>query len=336
MSADRIGVIVIGRNEGERLMRCLRSIPPGYQMVYVDSGSTDGSVPFARSIGAIVVELDSRLGFTAARARNAGWRRLLEHDPGIKFIQFIDGDCEVAPEWFANAFVAIQRDPSLAIVFGRRRERFPDRSIYNKLCDDEWDVPIGIVEECGGDALIRTEALLEEEGYADDLIAGEEPDLCLRLGRAGWRVRRVDAEMTLHDANILHFGSWWKRAERAGFAYAAHVWRHGTNSLRPWRRALASILLWGLALPLSVLIISAASALVAPSIALMLLIAWVLTYFVQFLRISWRKQRSGQPWRFATTYAALLLIGKFAETSGVLKCWSANLFDRRQGLIEYK
>ncbi|MDC8753607.1 glycosyltransferase [Erythrobacter sp. sf7] len=336
MSLDRIGVVVIGRNEGERLKRCLRSIPSKYQVVYVDSGSIDDSVEFAHSTGAIVVELDDRLGFTAARARNAGWRRLLDQDPDTSFVQFIDGDCEVAAGWFCKALSAIRSDDHLAIVFGRRRERFPERSIYNKLCDDEWDVPVGIVSECGGDALIRATALRDADGYSDDLIAGEEPDLCLRLSRFGWHVRRIDAEMTLHDANILQFSNWWKRAKRAGFAYAAHVSHHGAQSLPNWRRALMSIVFWGLALPSSILVVAAASAPLASDVAGILMAALTVLYLIQAARITWRKRCSGQPWGFSVTYGGLLLIGKFAQVSGVLRHWSERLFRRRQSLIEYK
>ena len=336
MSTDSIGIVVIGRNEGERLKRCLLSIPVGYQVVYVDSGSTDGSVEFARSTGVIVVELEDQGGFTAARARNAGWRRLLEHDPEATFIQFIDGDCEVEAEWFSKSSSAIMADDRLAIVFGRRRERFPERSIYNRLCDDEWNVPIGIVTACGGDALIRVTALREAGGYSDDLIAGEEPDLCLRLGRAGWQVRRIDAAMTQHDANILRFSNWWKRARRAGYAYAMHVWRHGRHSLLSWRRALLSILFWGLSLPATLFLIAAGAVALSPVIAGLAFVAIFLIYLLQFFRISWRKQRSGRPWRFAAAYAGLVLVGKFAEISGVLQCCSAMLRGRKSGLIEYK
>ncbi len=336
MTSDKIGIVVIGRNEGDRLKRCLRSIPVGFQVVYVDSGSSDGSVDFARSTGGIVVELDDQRGFTAARARNAGWRRLLEHDPGTNFIQFIDGDCEVEAEWFSKALRAITADDRLAIVFGRRRERFPEKSIYNRLCDDEWNVPIGIVAACGGDALVRATALREADGYSDDLIAGEEPDLCLRLGRTGWQVRRIDAAMTLHDANILHFSNWWKRARRSGYAYAMHVWRHGMQAFPSWRRALLSILFWGFILPAILFLVVAGAAVFGPIMAGVGIATILSVYLLQFFRIYWRKLHSGQPWRFAAAYGGLVLVGKFAEMSGVFQCFSATIRGRKSGLIEYK
>ena len=64
-----IGVVAIGRNEGDRLRVCLTSaLRDSNHVVYVDSGSTDGSVAMVRELGATVVELDLSIPFTAARA----------------------------------------------------------------------------------------------------------------------------------------------------------------------------------------------------------------------------------------------------------------------------
>src|SRR5215472_6326791 len=126
-----IGVVAIGRNEGERLRRCLESVVrQADAVVYVDSGSTDGSVALARSLGVETVELDLSIPFTAARARNAGLRRLLEVDPAVEFVQFVDGDCEIVPGWLERAAEELATRPDVAIVCGRRRERFPQASAY--------------------------------------------------------------------------------------------------------------------------------------------------------------------------------------------------------------
>src|SRR5438128_11766742 len=88
--ADMLAVVVIGRNEGERLRRCLQSLGDRRSAaVYVDSGSTDGSAALAKSIGVEVVELDSSRPFTAARGRNAGFDRALELHPHAEFVQFV-------------------------------------------------------------------------------------------------------------------------------------------------------------------------------------------------------------------------------------------------------
>ena len=180
------GVVVIGRNEGERLRRCLDSVLGSSRaVVYVDSGSTDGSVELARALGAVVHALDLRQPFTAARARNEGLRHLLSVVPELEWVQFVDGDCEVAPGWIAQATVFVADRPDVAAVCGRRRERYPERSVFNRLCDIEWDTPIGEARACGGDVLMRTAALRQVDGYRADLIAGEEPELCVRLRARG-------------------------------------------------------------------------------------------------------------------------------------------------------
>ena len=336
METPSIAVVAIGRNEGERLKRCLRSIPQGTPAVYVDSGSTDGSVAFARSLGLEVLALDMCIGFTAARARNAGWRHIVEREPSSEFIQFVDGDCEIDPTWLDKAAAAIQAEPGAAAIFGRRRERFPERSIYNQMCDDEWNVPVGLAASCGGDALFRTFALQTAGGYCDDLIAGEEPDLCLRLRRLGWFVRRIDAEMTRHDANILAFGSWWRRAKRSGFAYAEHVFRHGGKSEPQWRRQLKSILFWGFIWPVGGMSLALLGGLWRPPAGAALLVLLVTSYAIQIGRIAVRKQRSGSSWRFALLHGLLIVVGKFAEIIGVLNCWIGRSLNRQSRLIEYK
>src|SRR5437016_4542387 len=127
----KFGAVVIGRNEGERLHRCLRSLAAAAVVVYVDSGSTDASVQDARARGAEVAELDTDTPFTAARARNAGFRRLREMAPDILYVQFVDGDCEMDQGWPQKALSFLASNETVAAVCGRRREQYPEKSIYN-------------------------------------------------------------------------------------------------------------------------------------------------------------------------------------------------------------
>lgn len=335
-SAPRCAVVAIGRNEGERLVRCFESIGPAYPVVYVDSGSTDGSVDQAQRRGIAVVSLSTDIGFTAARARNAGWRALLLTYPSLDYIQFVDGDCEFAPGWIEDAIAALDADATLSTVFGRRRERFPEASLYNALCDAEWNVPVGLVDACGGDALFRVSALRAVDGYSDDLIAGEEPDLCLRLRARGWAVRRIDAEMTVHDAAITRAHQWWLRMRRAGHAYAEHCARHGAAAFADWRRAQRSILLWGLALPVVIFGLLLAAAIVPALPPLQLAGLLALLYPAQVARLALRRWRRGATLRFALFDGLWLVLGKFAQMGGIARYWRNRLEKRRNSLIEYK
>ena len=325
--AARFGVVAIGRNEGERLRRCLASVVGAAdRVVYVDSGSSDGSVELARGFGADVVALDLQRPFTAARARNEGWRRLLAVAPTLAYVQFVDGDCEVVPGWLEAARGFLDGHADVAAVAGRNRERFPERSIYNLLCDIEWGSgEAGPVKACGGNAMMRVAALQPAGGFLEALIAGEEPELCVRLRAAGWRIWRLDDEMTLHDAAMTHFGQWWKRSMRTGFSYAEGARLHGAPPEQHWVRESRSAWLWGVVLP----------ALVAAGVALAgpLALLGLLAYPLQVLRLYLRTRGRS---RARLARAAFLVLGKFPEAIGQLKFLAHRVVRTPGRLIEYK
>lgn len=336
MSGDaEIGVVVIGRNEGERLRRCLRSLGAHVtRCVYVDSGSSDGSVAFARSVGAQVVELDLATPFTAARARNAGVAALAGLGRSVEFVQFVDGDCEVQPGWLAAGAAALRADAGLAVVFGGRREREREASVYNLLCDLEWDVPVGDALSCGGDAMMRRAAFDEVGGFDPGRIAGEEPELCLRLRARGWRVARIEAPMSVHDAAIHRFGQWWRRTQRGGYVDAEGFAEHGTRYPR-WRAA-PSNLFWALLLPLG-----GAAAVVAglragaPWLAFAAAFGVLALYALFRARIA-RRARARWSAADARRYATWIVLGKWPCLHGMATWAWRRLRGARRTLIEYK
>lgn len=311
-----IAAIVIGRNEGARLIACLEALDGVRPVIYVDSGSTDGSVRAAQARGAQVVTLDMDQPFTAARARNAGLAALPED---VELVQFLDGDCVVQGGWLGAAQDFLAAHADVAVVCGRRREMYPQASVYNRLIDDEWDTPVGAARACGGDALMRVEAVRAVGGYRADLIAGEEPEMCVRLRQAGWRIWRLEAEMTAHDAQITRLGQWWQRSKRAGHAFAEGAALHGGAPERHWVAETRRALIWGAGLPLAILLLTA---FVGP---LGLLAA--LIYPLQVLRLA---GRGGGAW------ALFSVLGKFAESQGALSYYRGRLLGRKKRLIEYK
>lgn len=322
----RIGYVAIGRNEGDRLKACLSSLhrDASAPIVYVDSGSDDDSVAVARSYDAEIVALNLERPFTAARARNAGARRLIEI-ASTDYIQFIDGDCALDSGWAETARAFLDSNDDVAVVCGRRRERRPRASVYNRLCDIEWDTPIGETLACGGDAMMRRRALEQAGFYDERLIAGEEPELCVRLREKGWKIRRLDAEMTLHDAAMSKFGQWWKRSARAGHAFAEVSRLHRKSAFGIWKRETARAFFWSAIAPIALLL-----ALTAGPWAAMLLAA----YPIQIARLGWgARERLGDaalPWAFFT------VIGKFPEAVGALRYHAGRLVGRRARLVEYK
>lgn len=324
-----VGAVAIGRNEGERLVRCLRALVDRVEtVVYVDSGSTDGSVDTARALGAEVVELDTAVPFTAARARNAGLRRLLEVQPDAVFIQFVDGDCEVVDGWIEQGRDYLAGQADVAVVSGRRRERHPEATIYNRLIDMEWDTPIGEVNACHGDAMMRVPLLRQLGGFRDDLIAGEEPELCVRIRAAGWRIMRLDFEMTRHDAAMTRFAQWWRRNVRAGHAYAEGAALHGDGPDRHGVRERRSNWIWGLVVPLAALLP------IWPTRGLSLLL--LLVYPLQVLRVAYGRRRQGDTTRASLAYGFFCVLGKFPQMIGQVKYATDQLRRRPSTLIEYK
>jgi GT2 family glycosyltransferase len=327
LETNALGIVVIGRNEGERLVDCLRSaIAQSPWVVYVDSGSTDGSVTHAKGLGAEVVALDLSIPFTAARARNLGLARLLELCP-VDYVQFVDGDCTLNSTWCQQALTELQKQPNVAVVCGRRRERFPNASVFNLLCDLEWDTPVGEAIACGGDALMRVKAVQSVGGYNPGLIAGEEPELCLRLRQKGWQVFRIDSEMTLHDAYMMQFGQWWKRAVRGGHAYAEVSWIHRREPERFWVRESLRIWVWGFGLPLL-------------SLGLIPLTdRWSVLLGLGYPLLAGKmygQERDRYGSRCAMYYAVFCVLIKFPQLQGQFLFHLHRLRGDRSALIEYK
>jgi GT2 family glycosyltransferase len=320
------GIVIIGRNEGARLVRCLDSLRgQSRDCVYVDSGSSDGSVSEARSRDARVVELDMSVPFTAARARNAGFRKLSESKIRTDYVHFFDGDSEVMPGWVDIARQLLDEHAEVGIVFGRQRERFPERSIYNTLLDIEWDTPIGIVKSSGGSFMCRCELFKKLGGFREDMIAGEDPEFCVRARAAGALVWHLDQPMALHDGEMLHFSQWWKRAKRTGYAFLEGMRMHGAPPELHYRREVSSVCIWSLVLPTLIIV---------ATVTLSPMFLWaLLLYPLQVTRIALHGKRD---MRTNWLYALFVMLGKLPELVGCLSYLRNRARGRHRALIEYK
>lgn len=330
-SPSVLGVVVIGRNEGERLRKCLESVrKSAYPVVYVDSGSTDNSVSLARSFDADVVELDPARPFSAARARNEGHARLLQCHPDICYVQFVDGDCTLLDGWLDIAVAALREEPRRAAVIGHLLERNADASLYNRLCALEWKSGPGDLENFGaliGIAAMRSAALHKVGGYNPEVIAGEDSELGVRLGLAGYTVTKIDRQMASHDANMTSFHQWWRRAVRSGHAIGQRAHLNGKSVYRDCVRERNSTVLWGIVLPG----IIAVTALPTQGVSFIALGAYVV--------LGWRiwrgRRRQGDSRDDALLYTKFVLLAKFAQAVGLIRFF-ANRITRRYEIIEYK
>ena len=323
----RVGVVVIGRNEGPRLRQCLSSVRgERTRVVYVDSGSTDDSLDIARGLSVDTVELDMSVPFSAARARNAGVKRLLEQsERPVTLLQFIDGDCELVPDWMDQAERFLGQRSEVVAVCGRLMERFPDRSVYNLLCDIEWNRPPGEISACGGIFMMRAQAFLDAGGFSEHMVSGEEPELCARLRHKGWRLWRLPASMAWHDAAMYRFSQWWIRSRRSGYGYAQTALAFGDVQDRESSRRFARVFFWGGLLPAAII---AGALLLSPWTWLCLAI-----YPVQIARVA--MQLSG-PLKVRCLRSYFLMLGKFPEFLGALQFVAGRLRGAGPGRFDYK
>lgn len=321
--------MVIGRNEGERLKRCFDStVSCRVPLVYVDSGSVDLSVLVARERAVPAIQLDDSFPFTAARARNIGFQVLLARHPRMEFVQFVDGDCELCEAWLDRALAVMANRQDAAIVCGRVREQFPQASVYNRICELEWKKPIGEIDGCGGNMLVRVAAFRQVDGFNAEIIAAEDTDLCTRLRLNDWKVLSIDADMVRHDAAMLSFKQWWRRAVRAGHAMTEGAARHGQTPARLFVHARRRIALYGFVLPVVAL------ALLWPTRGLSLLLFGI--YVMQFFKTFAGLRERGESRGDAVLYAAHCVLAKFPQALGQLVYVWNRLTGRRSLIIEHK
>ena len=335
MDISRVGVVIIGRNEGERLVRCLVSLKAQLsQLVYVDSGSTDESVPRAQAMGVEVLNLDTSIPFCAARARNAGFAHLMQCHPDVEFIQFVDGDCEIFDGWLNTAVQVLTNDSALAIVIGLLNERFPEASIYNRVGEIEWNFSgIGEVKSVGGVFMVRRKAFESVDGFDNTLSAGEEPELCHRLSLNGWKFIRLDQRMAWHDLAMTRFSQWWTRQVRNGYGSANVGGRYGLPNFQRNNLRVRIWAVWLISIPLGGGLVGIAAGLQAGLLTVLTIISiWI----AQVVRVAIRNARRLHSGSLAFTYAFFVMAANFPQMVGQAKYFADRLRKRSNRLIEYK
>lgn len=320
----RTAAVAIGRNEGRRLRACLLSLQAQVaRVVYVDSGSTDGSADLARDLGVTVVELDPAQPFSAARGRNEGFEAL--RASGLpEFVQFIDGDCTLVPGWTEAGVAALDADPALALVTGWRGEERPDANAYHAMAEVEWRAPSGPIETCGGDMLLRASVFDGLGGFDPRIVASEDEEFTRRLRKAGHGALRLPVEMTGHDIAMTRFREWWRRHLRTGQGFAEVGGMHPPHFAPERRRAV----FWGGLLPVLLL---AALALGLWWLALLVLAAYGLS-LVRVLR--WLRGRGLQP-GLAVRVAALYVLVKLPQCLGMVRFYLRGGRRAAPRIIEY-
>jgi glycosyltransferase involved in cell wall biosynthesis len=326
-----VSVVVIGRNEGQRLGRCLESIArvetvAVREVIYVDSASTDGSAELASRYGAHSITVHSERP-TAALGRNSGWRHAASD-----LILFLDGDTVLRPGFPRVAFDALSADESIAAVWGHRREIHPEQSFFNRILDLDWVYRPGLTEFCGGDVLVRRAALVETGGFDEALIAGEEPELCRRIRAHGFKILHIDEPMTGHDLAITHWSQYWKRALRAGHAYAEVSERFRNSNDSFWSSERNANIVRG-----SFWAISFAAAVIASvRLGLIPIGCWLALLLLLSFRSAWRARWKSESWLTLFCYGIHSHVQQVPIFIGQLTYAFEKSRNSRSRLIEYK
>lgn len=329
-----VALVVIGRNEGQRLARCLGSIQQVQgvaikETVYVDSGSVDGSCQYAASTGCRVVELDPSRPFSAARARNEGFAAVMEDHPDIPFVQFLDGDCELAQGWLPLGLATLTSRSDIGMACGHVRELYPTATVYNQLCDLEWQQPPGEIRSSGGLFLIRSEVFSRAGGFRPDVIAAEDDEFCVRVRRTGSKILLLDEVMARHDVAMERFGQWWRRSKRTGHAFAHVSALHGQSEDRYFVADCRRVWIWALALPITALGL-------APFTRGLSLLLLACAYGLQFLRTYFKGRQRRWSSRQALIYSFFTILFKFPALAGMFEYHWRQWRGRGMTIIEYK
>ncbi|UCG16678.1 MAG: glycosyltransferase [Phycisphaerales bacterium] len=323
-----VSIVVIGRNEGERLVCCLESVHESdypaerLELIYVDTDSTDDSCAVAEKLGAKVIRIQPERPCAAA-ARNAGL-----HVASHELIQFLDGDTMLNGSWLRKAVAALD-DPSVVGVFGRVEEVDPKATIYNFWAHHDWYVPPGAAEFCGGSVLFRASVLRKADGFDESLIAGEEPDLCYRIRRDQDKaILSLDIPMALHNINMTRFRQYWRRCTRMGYAYTELARRY--PGARLWGRVRwrdpGHVLIGMVALSLSLGLWSLWPAVI-----------WGTLLALAVVRNGLRLRNRVGTFRSALLYSSHHYLAKLPITAGQCTYWArVTLRKNPQPLIEYR
>lgn len=322
---------MIGRNEGKRLLLSLQSMQESNcPLVYVDSGSSDDSINIATPLADIVHSLDPLKPFSAARARNEGFKKLTSMFQNVKFVQFVDGDCILSNGWLDAATTALLEVENRAAVVGHLHEGNPHLSVYNRLCALEWKSPAGDLTNfgaLGGISMMRADVFNVLNGFNENVIAGEDSEFGVRLSLAGYQVTKINHDMAIHDANMTSFWQWWKRSVRAGHAIGQRAAMNGNTIVKDCVQERKSTLFWGVFLPTVALI------LLIPTRGFSLIIAFA--YILLGIKVFLHRRKQGEGAGDAMVYAKFIVLAKLANGLGLVKFF-VNRFKKRYEIIEYK
>lgn len=195
-----ISFIIIGKNEGWKLTKCLKSVYNAIvqnqlkaEVIYVDSNSTDDSINRASEFDKIKIYKLLEHKTNAAIARNVGAKEAKGN-----YLCFLDGDMELFSEFLKEAFDTKWRliHP---LVGGKLKHKYYDKD-WNP--DNEkiflfHKKPV-FKPIAGGAFLIQKQVWDLVNGMDNRFNVSEDPELGLRLAKKGVLMKSIPSFLGIH------------------------------------------------------------------------------------------------------------------------------------------
>ncbi len=249
----RISIIIPVLNSEKFLAGCLESIfsmkyPRGsYEVIVVDNGSKDRSVEIAKKYG-VKVLVKPKVNVSAVR--NFGAR-----ESTGDVLAFVDSDCLVSENWLASA-VPYFKDPAIGMVGSLCAVHEKDMTWVGKAwnsCMKKRQLN-GETDRLGcGNIIIRKRCFEEINGFNDDLVTGEDDELCHKLREAGYRIYSDPAIKVYHLGEYRTLTQFFRKETWRGYEtfrlFLKHKGRMNTKVIIYSGFFLANMLLFFLLLP---------------------------------------------------------------------------------------
>lgn len=233
-----ISFIVIGKNEGWKLKLCFDSILNvvqkdeinAYEVVYVDSRSSDDSIALAKTYPNIRVFLVTG-ECNAGVGRNIGAKEALGN-----ILFFIDGDMELQPNFLKNVLCDNEKRLVYPFISGLHLDMLYDTSWkfrYSQLenhppCDEIWMITTG------GLFMVERKYWEELGGIDTRLRANEDYDFGLRMSERGVKMCRKCQLLVKHHTTPYNLRSTYVTWAK----YSSVVFRKHWRNIEYWKRLL--------------------------------------------------------------------------------------------------
>ncbi len=215
MLKDKFSIVVPVLNAGQHLRAAMDSILAAMQrygnaeLIVLDNGSDDGSFEILLTEYGTRARIQQIRGVTVAGLRNLG-ASLAEGE----FLTFIDSDCRIAPDYFAQALRVLQSgaDVTGSKVALEESPQWIERT-WHGLHLQRKDGAVKYINS--GNLVVRRGAFLEVHGFDKTMISCEDTDLCVRLQKAGFKLQQAHAVRAVHPAGDKTLSVFFRK----------HAWR---------------------------------------------------------------------------------------------------------------